>query len=298
MELESGNIMSNIPRELWLTILKNLSQKELLNVSLVSKEFYSLAMDPVLWRSVELKLGQHRMLGLQLNLLERCTGLHDLKLIPCNLMGLADWSRMLDLSWTSILVACCKNLKMLKIINCPYIRQEHVRMLINSLKCRVEQTTIYKLNQETKLLHGIVNTANYCGNNPVDFHQVRTTDYYRKGNPYKILRVPGESAIILRFQLVLKKLFSVTISLNHCRTTADGVVNMTVNGRPAEKTNDGEFVKKVIMAPRFDLGWESFPLCLDLLNDGDNTVTICLDYGSPGVYWLSDAVTETINDWQ
>ena len=69
---------------------------------------------------------------------------------------------------------------------------------------------------------------------------------------------------------------------------------MTVNGGPAEPTKDGRFVKKLIMAPRFDFGWENISVNPELLHDGFNNVTLCPgpDSSCPGVYCLSDLSVE------
>ena len=184
----------------------------------------------------------------------------------------------------SIMLKRCKILKTLQSTNCPYLRQSHISQLIN---CSITQAMHIILNQ-----HG---ETDAFSRNQVAFHQVGTTDHYRKGKPYKILRNPGSSVIVFNFNATVARLSSVSISLNHCRTMADGVVCLTVNGRPAEQTGEGQFVKKVILAPRYDFGWESFSVCPSLVHDGNNKITICLDSSSPGVYWFSDARIETVN---
>jgi hypothetical protein len=44
-----------LPNEIWIKILANLKQKELLNTSLVSKKLRELALDPVLWTVLRLE---------------------------------------------------------------------------------------------------------------------------------------------------------------------------------------------------------------------------------------------------
>jgi hypothetical protein len=43
-----------LPNEIWIKILSNLKQKELINASLISKKVKELALDPVLWTNLEL----------------------------------------------------------------------------------------------------------------------------------------------------------------------------------------------------------------------------------------------------
>ena len=39
----------------------------------------------------------------------------------------------------------------------------------------------------------------------VHFDHVDTTDYYRKGNPYKIFRIPGRSNVVIDFKLLKRE---------------------------------------------------------------------------------------------
>jgi hypothetical protein len=156
----------------------------------------------------------------------------------------------------------------------------------------VTQTTDYILNPSGE--GGIPDSPDTYNTTDIEFHQVGTSDEYRKGKPYKVMRNPGSSIISFNFNTSVERLSSVTISLNHCRTTSDGVVCLTVNGRPAEKRENGGFGKMLIMAPRFNFGWESFDMSLDLIQDGINKITLLLDSTSPGVYWLSDVKIQKV----
>lgn len=118
----------------------------------------------------------------------------------------------------------------------------------------------------------------------VRYTSVDETDYYRKGNPYKILRSPGKSKVDLRFMITsLGMMKASVLTLNHCRTTADGVVNLVVNGATTRQ----------ILAPRYDFGFEAFTVEKQKLVDGQNVISLVLDATSPGVYWLSDAKVQT-----
>jgi hypothetical protein len=62
-----------LPNEIWIKILANLKQRELLNTSLVSKKLRELALDPALWTELVLEdyiEGKH---GVAFNQ-ERCQG--------------------------------------------------------------------------------------------------------------------------------------------------------------------------------------------------------------------------------
>ena len=288
MESVAVYMSAALPQEIWIKIFKNLSWRVLIIASTVCKEFYGYAMDPMLWKNLELELGLGPdQLNIQQALLRRCTRLLNLKLV-----GSSQWSKygegvekkaMYDL--LSILVARCTRLKTLQSTNCPYLRQFHISQLINS---SISQITHINLNQHGK--------TDAFSRNQVEFHQVGTTDHYRKGKPYKILHNPGSSAIVFNFNVTVERLSSVSLSLNHCRTMADGVVCITVNGRPAEQRSEtGQFVKKVILAPIYNFGWESFSVCPSLVHDGNNKIALCLDSTSPGVYWLSDVRIDTVN---
>jgi hypothetical protein len=45
----------DLPNEIWIKILSNFDQKDLLNVSLVSKKVKELSLDPVLWTNLKLR---------------------------------------------------------------------------------------------------------------------------------------------------------------------------------------------------------------------------------------------------
>jgi hypothetical protein len=53
-DLAAMNLL-DFPNEIWIRILSNLDQKDLLNVSLVSKKVKELALDPVLWTNLNLR---------------------------------------------------------------------------------------------------------------------------------------------------------------------------------------------------------------------------------------------------
>ena len=115
----------------------------------------------------------------------------------------------------------------------------------------------------------------------VTYEDVTTTDFYRKSRPYKLLQKPGKSTVTLTFGLSdAENVSSIILQLNHCRTTADGIVNVALDGTT--------FIPN-LRAPRDDFGKETFRLQADNLRPQGNELTIQLDSSSPGVYWLSDA---------
>jgi hypothetical protein len=62
----------NLPNEILVKILSNLNQKELLNVSLVSKKVKELAFNPVLWTEIKFDYLHDHRITLQTCTLERC----------------------------------------------------------------------------------------------------------------------------------------------------------------------------------------------------------------------------------
>ena len=293
--MDCQSVNNVLPGELWIQIFKFLSQNDLLKASTACKEFYSHAMDPILWKTLDLELNLENLM-LHQNLLKRCTGLLKLQLrgpacSPNSLHAGVERKAIEAMAGLmETLPGSCNQLRSLQTLDCPYVTTDQMVKLNNLANCSINQTTHFNLSQFDDE-QAVTWTFK---DKEVAFHQVGTTDYYRKGNPYKILTCPGSSIVSFRFNIPIEPLSSVTIWLNHCRTTADGIVCMTVNGKPAEMRDDGKFGKKVIMAPRFDFGRESFPVSLELLQAGVNKITLCLDSNSPGVYWLSDAKIETV----
>ena len=292
MDSHSVNTGSVLPQDLWTKIFKFLSQKDLLKASAVCKEFNTHALDPILWKTLDLEISYYKLVSHQ-NLLRRCTGLLKLQLGSSHLGAFGCMAENAMASLVDILTASCKQLRTVHTINTPYLRQHKIIQLIKSTNCSVNQTT-HHIHGHGLCGAGFETTTFDGKQKQIEFHQVGTTDYYRKGNPYNILRNPGSSIISFIFKISVERLSSVTISLNHCRTTGDGIVCMTVNGKPADPREDGTFAKKLILAPRYDFGWESFPVCLKLLQEGLNKITLCLDSSSPGVYWVSDTKLETV----
>ncbi len=122
-------------------------------------------------------------------------------------------------------------------------------------------------------------------NTNVGYWNCSTTDFYRKGNPYKQLRSPGRSHIIFDFYYPpLEKgdiLASSKFRINHCGTTANGIVDISVNGTLLLFGHS---------APRNDFAFEDIDIPIHLLQEGINELMIRLNKGSWGVYWYSDAV--------
>ena len=294
MDAQSVNNIPILPRELWIQILKCLTQIDLLKVSTVCKELYSIALDPILWKCLNLKVNFKNFL-LHQTLLQRCTGLLQLQ-VRVQECGTeteeSEEAKTLD-RLVDTLVDNCSQLKSLQITDWHYLSPSKKDHLVRTTSCSIKQTTNIQFSD---IGNEAFSDGTYRDKEiDIGFHNVGTADYYRrKGNPYKIFQILDSSAVIFGFNVSLKHLKSVVISLNHCRTTADGIICMTVNGKPAEMKDDGSFTKKTIKAPRYNFGMESFPVCLSLLKEGPNKITLSLDSSSPGVYWLSDAILDTV----
>jgi hypothetical protein len=115
---------------------------------------------------------------------------------------------------------------------------------------------------------------------------METTDYYRKWRPYKLFTKPGKSAAILTMDVNIKLVRELKITLNHCKTNCNGVVDIYVN--------DAEFMPGYTGIRWDNFGEQTFTIPRRLLKPGANTVKIILNRYSKGVYWLSDVKVETI----
>ncbi|XP_048732303.1 uncharacterized protein LOC125649111 isoform X2 [Ostrea edulis] len=124
----------------------------------------------------------------------------------------------------------------------------------------------------------------------IDFIQyvgVETTDRYREGRPYKMFLYPGGSTAILSINMPNIKLArEVKVTLNHCKTNCNGVIDVLVN--------DSELVRGYTGTRWDNFGEQTFNIPLDMLTPGTNMVTIRLNEESRGVYWLSDLKIETV----
>merc|ERR1712241_17649 len=88
----------------------------------------------------------------------------------------------------------------------------------------------------------------------VEFTHAQDTDYYRKGSPYKIFRWPGNSCVHIKFALSpteVKTIKHVSIKLNHCSTSAEGTVDISLN--------DVKLYEKYL-SPKWNFGKEDFHL--------------------------------------
>ncbi len=117
----------------------------------------------------------------------------------------------------------------------------------------------------------------------VKYYAHETTDYYRKGNPYKLLRNSG-SYIRFKFYNPANEngnsLIGAKFKVNHCGTTSDGKVDIRING---DELHHG------YAPPRYNFGWEEFCLPIEKLHHGVNEIKVTLNDHSFGVYWYSDA---------
>lgn len=121
---------------------------------------------------------------------------------------------------------------------------------------------------------------------------VEMTDYYRGGDSYLLFKKPGASSVTLQFMLppAYRNVSGgiLVLTLNHCRTSGNGIIDMSLNGQ--------SFMAGYRDAPFWGFGLQDFQLPYSRLNvNGINTFTVTLSGSSPGVYWLSD-VAFTIED--
>jgi hypothetical protein len=113
----------------------------------------------------------------------------------------------------------------------------------------------------------------------VSYQNVDLVDHYRRGNPYRLFS-NSEGKCFVEFLTPTSG--DLTLKLNHCCTTSDGVIDITVNGRDLYPQYRG--------APRLNFGLQEFliPRSFLLPSGSRNQLTIKLWVGSPAVYWLSD----------
>ena len=114
----------------------------------------------------------------------------------------------------------------------------------------------------------------------ISYSDVDTTDHYRKGTPYKLFHKPGKSAATITFTIENQNIASVSLTLNHCRTSCHAKIDILVNKKP--------FLQGYQEARWEDFGIQTFSLPCDLLKSGENKIIVVLNSRSEGVYWLSD----------
>lgn len=121
-------------------------------------------------------------------------------------------------------------------------------------------------------------SQNYYTN--VTYQSVKAADDGRKERPYRLFEEPGKSTVTITFGLSgAENVSKIVLFLNHCRTTADSIVDIAFNGST---------VIPNIRARGDTFGKESFSIDSDLKPES-NVLTIQLASSSSGAYWLSDA---------
>jgi hypothetical protein len=120
------------------------------------------------------------------------------------------------------------------------------------------------------------------------------TDYYRNGNNYQLFNKNGASTC--RVQLMVPPAVrnypagSMYLHINHCSTSAKGLVNMTINGN-SYKTD--------YLAPSSNFGVQTFEIPYSSMSlTEENVFEISLSGSSPGFYWLSDISFSFMNSQQ
>ena len=129
----------------------------------------------------------------------------------------------------------------------------------------------------------------FSSNTPATFVNAQTTDYYRKGKPYKLLHVPSRSKVTIPIPLgpsnipngySFDAITSIEIILNHCRTAQNAIVDIWIN--------ETEVIHAYNNAPH-GFHEQTFSYPIENFVRGDNKMVIVLNAHSPAVYWLSDA---------
>ena len=259
----------------------------------MNKFFYNLATDPILWKVLSLRPNPDNLSSLKL-LLRRCTLLQILTLERDSYSTDAAADDKIYKDEISALVkayftSSLNSVQQLFLVNCPELDPSDAGLLRANKTRSITQSSHFDVGK----FGSDSNQTRTFGSKEVNFNSVYETDYYRRGRPYQILSSPGTSFISFKLDVSLQRLSDVTIALNHCRTSADGVVVLTVNGKDALKNDAGTFEEWVIMAPKWNFGLETFSISPRLLEEGKrNEIRVTLKYDSPGVYWLSDAKIE------
>ncbi|MGN4816386.1 hypothetical protein ACTFRO_23760 [Bacillus cereus group sp. MYBK163-2] len=120
--------------------------------------------------------------------------------------------------------------------------------------------------------------------NPIiKFEHSTVTDEYRKGDSYICFDQPNCSKVTIDFMIPINNYGTddgkLILSLNHCRTSGNGIIDMTLNGK--------DYSLNYKEAPRGDFGIQNFEIPYTLLKLKEvNTFEIKLK--SFGPYWLSD----------
>ena len=117
----------------------------------------------------------------------------------------------------------------------------------------------------------------------VQFVHVLTTDYYRRGNPYKLFPKRGLSQVKMTFSLPLDTCQPVSIIMTVTEGCWSGMVNVYFNGRlkvdGLEKYGDDFQTREITLELDDD----------DILQRDGNIITMKLREDASMVYWLSDA---------
>ena len=95
----------------------------------------------------------------------------------------------------------------------------------------------------------------------ISYSEVETTDHYRKGKPYKLFYDPGESSATITFTSENQNIASVSLMLNHCRTSCHAIIDVLVNRKP--------FLQGYQEARWEDFGIQTFSLPCDSLRLGE-----------------------------
>ena len=120
------------------------------------------------------------------------------------------------------------------------------------------------------------------------FKSITISDSDRPEKKYAEFSEPGESSIVMNFDVSdYKSICRIKLTLNHCRASEDGVVDIFVNDFPLRVMYS--------LTPRDIFEEETFIIGKRFFKSGSNTATIFLAAESQGSYWLSHAVLEGVH---
>jgi len=108
-----------LPDEIWIKIAKHLSQYELCTLSLVSRKFFNIARDPILWTNISLLGDAVVSKETAVNLIERCSLLTEL-----NVVCRDDVAELMK----SVAYSCHK-IKTLRVQSCPSLNYSDLKLL-------------------------------------------------------------------------------------------------------------------------------------------------------------------------
>ncbi|XP_062569774.1 uncharacterized protein LOC134231821 [Saccostrea cucullata] len=176
-------------------------------------------------------------------------------------------------------------------VNSGHLDEQSFSIPVRMLRAGTYNRLVIRLNKESResywlpdliIFYSVVTNDIWIDtNNSEKYIELKTSEDYRNGRPYKIFSTPERSRAHFMIHLPDKKpAQEVTLTLNHCKTTCGGSIDILVNGKEHLMNYDGAWWK--------DFQEQTFPIPEKILKTGVNVLTVRLNEGSRGVYWLSD----------